>query len=129
MPPSTWRWSRHGLPRRLSAGSSGWMRVKAWSVSSNIGRLLVVDFQERDAIGQRHHQQQSAAAVLGLFNRSLEGLDGIDLAANGLGGLERLPGRTASLRVIAIGGLLACDCHRRPPFVSTFSLQPRIKQV
>jgi hypothetical protein len=66
MPPSTWRWSRHGFPRRLSAGSSGCTRAKAWSVSSNIAPAPgLVGVQERDAIDLRHHQQQSAAAVLG----------------------------------------------------------------
>jgi hypothetical protein len=65
MPPSTWRWSRHGLPRRLSAGSNRCTRLKAESVSSNIALLLGSwTIQERDAIGHHRHQQQSAAAVL-----------------------------------------------------------------
>jgi hypothetical protein len=65
MPPRTWRWSRHGLPRRLSAGSNHCTRLKAASVSSNIALLLGSwTIQERDAIGQHRHQQQSAAAVL-----------------------------------------------------------------
>jgi hypothetical protein len=65
MPPSTWRWSRHGLPRRLSAGSNRCTRLKAESVSSNIALLLGSwTIQERDAIGHHRQQQQSAAAVL-----------------------------------------------------------------
>jgi hypothetical protein len=65
IPPSTWRWFRHGLPRRLLVGSSGCTRAKASSVSSNIASAPgLVDVQERDAIDQHHPQQQSAAAVL-----------------------------------------------------------------
>jgi hypothetical protein len=60
------------------------------------------------AAAQRLAVDDEEEHLLGLLNRSLEGLDGIDLAANGLGGLDRLPGRTASLRVIAIGVLLLC---------------------
>jgi hypothetical protein len=64
MPPRTWRWSRQGLPRRLSLGSSGCTRMNAWSVSSNIVAAPGGGFQERDAIGLHHHQQQSATVVL-----------------------------------------------------------------
>jgi len=51
--------------------------------------------------------------LLGLLNGSLGGLVGIDLVANGLGGLGCRLG---------LMGLLACGCHRRPPFVLISSL-------
>jgi hypothetical protein len=53
---------------RLLAGRSGYTRANAWSVNSNIRRYWLVCFQERDPIEQHHHQQPSAAALLGQRN-------------------------------------------------------------
>src|SRR5829696_10417033 len=63
------------------------------------------------AAAQRLAVDDGEEQLLGLLNGSLGGLVGIDLAANGLGGLGCRLG---------LMGLFACGCHRRPPCVLIF---------